>query len=54
MKVKCAIIVEVDENKLEELGYKSVNDYLNECCFEMWDADGVDIITEVREYEQIN
>lgn len=54
MKVKCTIIVEVDESKLEELGYECSDDYLNECCFEVWDEEGNDIALEVREYEEIN
>lgn len=53
MKVKCTIIVEVDEKKLESLGYDNSDDYLNECTFSVCDEESEDIITEVREYEEI-
>ena len=53
MKVKCTIIVEVDEEKLKLLGYDNSDDYLNECNFSVCDEEYDDIITEVREYEEI-
>lgn len=53
MKVKCTIIVEVDEKKLKLLGYDNSDDYLNDCTFSVYDDESDNIITEVREYEEI-
>lgn len=53
IKVKCEIIVEIDEEEMENLGYDDIDDYLNECKFSCIDDNENDICTEVREYEEI-
>ena len=50
---KCTIVVDVDEVLVKRLGYDSVDDYLNECVFTVYDDTGDDICCEVREYEEI-
>lgn len=50
---KCTVIVEVDNTLVKQLGYSSVDDYLNECVFTVCDDTGDDICCEVREYEEI-
>lgn len=58
MRVKCEVIVEIDDNELEnaieENGYDDVYDYLNDCEFIVNDLNGNDIVYEVRDYEEIN
>ena len=53
-KYKVELIVEVDEEKLSNLGYDNAEDYLNECRFEAIDDEDDDIVAEVREYEEID
>lgn len=53
-KVICKIVVEVDEEVMEERGYDTIEDYLNECKFCVYNDDDDDICIEVREYESIN
>ena len=53
-KVICKIVVEVDEEVMEERGYDTIEDYLNECKFCVYNDYDDDICTEVREYESIN
>lgn len=52
-KYKCTVIVEVDDTLVKRLGYSSVDDYLNECAFTVYDDEGDNICCEVREYEEI-
>jgi hypothetical protein len=50
-KVRCSIAVEIDEEKLKRLGYETIDDYLNECRFCVYDDEHDDICIEVNEYE---
>jgi hypothetical protein len=52
-KYICSIVVEIDEETMNNLGYDNAEDYLNECKFCVFDDEENDIITEVREYEEI-
>jgi hypothetical protein len=52
-KYLCKIVVEIDEEKLNFLGYSNAEDYLNECCFSVIDDEKDDICVEVREYDEI-
>ena len=52
-KYLCSIVVEIDEEKLNFLGYANAEDYLNECCFSVIDDEKDDICVEVREYDEI-
>ena len=53
-RVKCEVVVEVDTAKIKKLGYDSIEDYLNECSFQVIDDTDEDIEFEVRDYEVIN
>ena len=46
-------IIEIDEEKFNSLGYENAEDYLNECCFCVFDDEKDDICIEVREYDEI-
>lgn len=50
-KVTCIIKVEIDREKIKKLGYETVDDYLNECRFCVYDDEHDDICVEVEEYE---
>ena len=52
-KYLCKIVVEIDEEKFNSLGYENAEDYLNECCFCVFDDEKDDICIEVREYDEI-
>lgn len=52
-KYLCKIVVEIDEEKLNFLGYANAEDYLNECKFCVFDDEEDDICVEVREYDEI-
>lgn len=49
-KVKCIIKVEIEEEKLKRLNYDTIEEYLNECRFCVYDDDHDDICIEVDEY----
>ena len=50
-KVTCIIKVEIDREKIKKLGYETVDDYLNECRFCVYDDEDDDICVSVEEYE---
>lgn len=50
-EVTCIIKVEIDREKIKKLGYETVDDYLNECRFCVYDDEDDDICTSVEEYE---
>ena len=52
-KYKCTIVVDVDEVLVKRLGYDSVDDYLDECVFTVYDDNGDDICCGVRDYEEL-
>ena len=55
-EVTCIIKVAIDREKIKKLGYKTIDDYLNECRFCVYDDEHDDICTTVEEYktEDIN
>ena len=55
-EVTCIIKVEIDREKIKKLGYSTVDDYLNECRFCVYDDEHDDICTTVDKYmtEDIN
>ena len=52
-KVLCTIAVEVDEEVMKKHKYESIEDYLNECRFCVYNDEDDDICVEVREYEEV-
>ena len=55
-EVTCIIKVEIDREKIKKLGYSTIDDYLNECRFCVYDDEHDDICTTVDKYmtEDIN
>ena len=50
-EVTCIIKVKIDREKIKKLGYSTVDDYLNECRFCVYDDEHDDICTTVEKYE---
>ena len=51
MKATVVMVVNVDVDSVKELGYSSVEEYLNDCTFEVHDAENNDIEVESCDYE---
>ena len=49
-EVTCIIRVGIDRDKIKRLGYETIDDYLNECKFCVYDDEHDDICTCVDEY----
>ena len=53
VRVRCTIVVELEDNVWKEQGYETLEDYLNDCRFNVYDHKHDDICTDVEDYEKI-
>jgi hypothetical protein len=49
-EVICLVSVAIDREKIKKLGYETIDDYLNECKFCVYDDENDDICVTVEEY----
>ena len=51
MKATVVMVVDVDVDNVKELGYSSIEEYLDDCTFEAHDAENNDIYSNVESYD---